>query len=546
MYQRGRPALRAIFCCVFAFSAVAAEQTAPVDANAPVGRIDATRIVTPVNQVITPTGTQVAVPGMRPKALVLSPNGKLLATAGAGGHELVTVSPVTGQILQRVSLPTANTTATEKPKSEKDAELSFTGLVFSPDGSRIYLSNVAGDIKVFTVERDGTVSALTSIPLPKATAPQREQEIPAGLAVSKKGDRLYAALNLSNKLAELDTQTGNVARTWDVGVAPYDVVLANGKAYVSNWGGRRPDADSLTGPAGRGTTVRVDPVRHIASEGSISVIDLQTADAPREIMVGLHSCALALSPSGRYLVVTNAGSDSLSVIDLRTDKVIETICARQDPGDLFGAQPNALAFDRSGKRLYVCNGTQNAVAVFAFDPGESRLLGLIPVGWFPGAVVHDAKRHSLYVANIKDLGPGRVGKSGGREFNTHDYAGSLSITSIPSKQKLAALTRTALESMRYPLLAQAALPPRPNQPPRPIPERVGEPSVFKHVIYIIKENRAYDQVLGDVKEGDGNPDLCIFGENVTPNQHKLVREFAPARQHLLFRRVQRRRPPVER
>ena len=157
--------------------------------------------------------------------------------------------------------------------------------------------------------------------------------------------------------------------------------------------------------------VRVDD-RSIASEGSVSVIDLQICGArlrrsdfgrkgnigarrslaPPEIVTGLHACALALSPNGKYLVVANAGSDTVSVIDTRTDKIVETICARQNPGDLFGAQPNALAFDKSGKTLFVCNGTQNAVAVFQFKPGESKLLGLIPVGWFPGAIVFDARR----------------------------------------------------------------------------------------------------------------------------------------------------------
>ena len=112
------------------------------------------------------------------------------------------------------------------------------------------------------------------MPLPPANAPRRKPEIPAGLAVSRDGKRLYVALNLSNRLAELDAATGKVLRLWDVGVAPYDVVLAGHKAYVSNWGGRRPDADSVTGPAGQGTLVRVDPVRFIASEGSVSVIDL--------------------------------------------------------------------------------------------------------------------------------------------------------------------------------------------------------------------------------------------------------------------------------
>ena len=255
----------------------------------------------------------------------------------------------------------------------KKPQLSFTGLVFSPDGSRIYLANVNGDIKVFGVGRDQNISPLFSIALPPANAPGRTNEIPAGIAVSHDGKKLYVAGNLSNRLLELDAATGKILRTWDVGVAPFDVVLCRNKIYVSNWGGRRPDADSLTGPAGRGTRVRVDE-RSIASEGSVSVIDLNGTNQT-EILTGRHACALALSPDGKFLVAANAGSDTLSVIDTRTDKIVETICARQNPGDLFGAQPDALAFDQPGKKLFVCNGTQNAVAVFQIQARRIQTAG---------------------------------------------------------------------------------------------------------------------------------------------------------------------------
>jgi YVTN family beta-propeller protein len=235
---------------------------------------------------------------------------------------------------------------------------------------------------------------------------------------------------------------------------------------------------------------------------------------------------LVVSPNGRYVVVANAGSDTLSVIDTRTEQIIETICARQNPGDLFGAQPNALAFDASGKTLFACNGTQNAVAVFKFRPGESKLIGLVPVGWFPAALVCDSNHKALCVANLKGFSPGRPHKSAGwREFNSMQWHGSLSLVPIPSARALPALTRTALDNMRYPLLAQAKLPPRAAAAPRAVPERAGEPSLLKHVIYIIKENRTYDQVLGDVAQGNGEPSLCVFGERLTPNQHKLVRDF---------------------
>ncbi len=496
-----------------------------------VGRLGTNRIYTPVNQALTPTGLQLELPGLRPQALALSPNARLLVTAGKT-HQLVVIDPASGQILQRVTLPPRkseeappSSVSEQNLKPSEKGQLSFTGLAFSPDGSRVYMANVEGDIKVFSVDKAGNVSAWGTFPLPRATTKNRTAEIPAGLALSANGKRLYVALNLSNRLAELDANNGTVLRLWDVGFAPYDVVLCGEKAYVSNWGGRLPDPDSVTGPAGQGTRVRVDPIRYIANEGSISIIDFNLSTAVRSLVVGLHATAMSLSPNHRWLVIANSGSDSLTVLDTRTDQIVETISARQNPADLFGAQPDALAFDRRGKRLFVCNASQNAVAVFEFKPGHSKMLGLIPVGWFPGAIVHDSKRNALYVANIKGLGPGRKRSDKPPEFNTHQYHGTVSLVKMPSKRELAVLTRKAQLNMRYPILQQAALPARQGQPARPVPERVGEPSVFKHVVYIIKENRTYDQVLGDMTQGNGDPSLCIFGERVTPNQHKICREF---------------------
>lgn len=549
-----------------------------------VGPAGTNRWYTPANQILTPAGLHVELPGMRPQAIALSPDGKWLATAGKT-HDLVIVDPVTGKVRQRVALP-SDKDQDPAPVSEeilapdKSGQLSFTGLEFSPDGTRLYLANVNGNIKVFSVAPDGNVAGLFTMALPAAVGARRVTEIPSGLAVSADGKRLYVALNLSNRLAELDAADGKVLRLWDVGVAPFDVAVAGDKVYVSNWGGRRPDANSLSGPAGHGTLVRVDPVRHIASEGSVSVIDLNNggasvpasraadgssvasphpenksapAKAPArnakrrgkqlaaplpvargekifpaatEIVTGMHASALAVSPNGRHVVVANTGSDTLSVIDTRTDKIVETIWARQNPGDLFGAQPTALTFDASGKKLFVCNGTQNAVAVIDFKPGKSELLGLIPVGWFPGGIAYDASRRSLYVANIKGIGStAKLAPGDPVKFNSHQYFGTLSLVKAPSSRELKRLTQTALLNMRYGLLQQALLPPRPDQPARPVPERAGEPSLIKHVVYIIKENRTYDQVFGDIKEGNGDPSLCIFGERVTPNQHKLVRDF---------------------
>ncbi len=506
---------------------------------------------TPDNQWVTPAGTLVELPGVRPNALALSPDGRWLVTSGLK-PELLVLDAATGQIRQRVAFPRGAESlgpvselilgANDQPK------LSFTGLTFSPDGRRIYLSDVNGDVKVFRVGATGTVSPEFSIPLPPADKPGRKAEVPTGIAVSPDGKKIYVAGNVANRLFELDAATGRVLRAWDVGNAPYDVALCGDKIYVSNWGGRRPDARCLVGPIGRNGTVRVD-ARSIASEGSVSVIELKAkSGAPREkeeILTGRHACALALSPDKKFLACANAGEDTVSIIDTRRDRVVETLCARQNPADLFGAQPNALAFDASGRKLFVCNGTQNAVAVFQFKPsgrflglfpihryraGNVKMLGLIPVGWFPAGIVYDARRQRIDVANLKDIAPQteRAPKrrgNGAPGYNSKEYYGSLSLVPVPTPQELAADTRTALTDLRYPLLAQAKLPPRPGRPPVPVPERVGEPSVFQHVIYIIKENRTYDQVLGDVAEGNGDPALCVFGERVTPNQHQLVREF---------------------
>jgi YVTN family beta-propeller protein len=502
-----------------------------------VGRRGANRTVLPVNQVVTPLGVQVELPGLRPQALALSPDGSILLTAGKT-PEVVVVDPSTGAVRQRVPLP--KTKGERRASSEnilqpdREGQISYTGLRFAPDGRRAFLSDVNGSVVVFDVERGGTIRVARSIGLPAASAPRRKEEIPAGLAVSPDGARLYVCGNLSNTLLEVAVANGRVLRRLDVGVAPYDVVLTGGKAYVSNWGGRRPRPGELTGPAGRGTLVKVDPVTQVASEGSVTVIDLKSGKARAEIVTGLHASALAVSPDGHHVVCANAASDTLSVIDTRTDAVVETIWAKPSPADLFGAQPNALAFDPAGRTLYVANGTQNAVAVVAFDPEEreSRLSGLLPVGWFPGALVFDAPRRTLHVANIKGHPttprPDETGEEappGAAGFNSHHYHGSLSLVPVPDARDLPALSETVWRNLRRERIAEALLPPRPGQPARAVPERIGEPSLIKHAVYVIKENRTYDQVLGDVEAGNGDPSLCIFGAKVTPNQHRLVREF---------------------
>ena len=248
-------------------------------------------------------------------------------------------------------------------------------------------------------------------------------------------------------------QPARHCRTFAVGVAPYDVLLVGQKAYVSNWGGRRPGKNDLTGPAGRGTVVRVDPVKHIASEGSVSVVDLKTGKTSAEVLTGLHASGLAKTPNDSFVVCCNAAADNLSVIDTEHDKVVATIWTKKNAAELLGAAPNAATFDAKGRRLYVANGSQNAIAVIDFDqsrPSESSLLGMMPVGWYPGAVLVDSFRQQVVCANIKGVPKDAQfdDELGAKGYNSHHYFGSLSLIPIPPDKELPQLSEMVANNMR--------------------------------------------------------------------------------------------------
>src|SRR5581483_6115123 len=328
----------------------------------------------PTGQLLTPAGWQIPLPAMRPQGLALSPDGELLAVAG-NSERLLLLSAKTGETLQTIPLSLVTTEvrtnkttnaapeAVEKIANKTNsttlvsvtntATLSFTGLAFSPEGGQLYLSNSKGTVWTFRLEYERVVGKPRAFSLPETDSPKQRKEIPSGLIVSPDGRRLYVTGNLGNMLYELDSISGLLLRSWETGVAPYDVVLVGNKAYVSNLGGPRPGQKDRTALAGLGMRVRVDS-RDIANEGSVTVIDLQADKVRSEIRVELHPSALAISPNQRYVVVANTGSDTLSVIDTTQDMVVEKISARLTPSDLFGAQPTALAFAPSGRRLFVC------------------------------------------------------------------------------------------------------------------------------------------------------------------------------------------------
>ncbi|MBI2826334.1 MAG: bifunctional YncE family protein/alkaline phosphatase family protein [Planctomycetia bacterium] len=515
-------AVGTIFTIVLAaLSAAAAQQTAapPKDANVKgydqsrVGDAIGGRIVVPTNQVLSPLGRQVAYEG-RPNDLALSPDGRWLGVLGI--QQVLIVDPIAGRIVSRVAHEAG----------------SYAGIVFTPDGRRLLASSFTGRIGVFDVADDGALRARPSIKL-AATKEDLEKVLPIGLAIDRSGKSLWAVLNLHNTVAEIGLADGVIRREIPVGNAPYGVLALPDKLYVTNWAGRMPDADSVTGPAGRGPQVRVDPKRYIASDGSVSVVDLKSGREAKQIVVGLHPSAVIATPDLSHVIVANANSDTVSVIDTARDEVVETISTRPAKDLVFGSSPTALATSADGKTLYVANATNNAVAVIALAPPGSRLLGSFPTGWYPAALVLDHARDALYVANMKGIGSRSVQWKGERRVNdksvygyhSKDYLGTVSLVPLSDVGELAGHTRNVLENNRLTETISALAPPREYAPPRPVPQRHGEPSPIKHVLYIIKENRTYDQVLGDVERGEGSADLCIFGRRVTPNHHKLVDEF---------------------
>ncbi len=538
--QRGAMTARVLACCARVTLMLAAALPARAGAAGQVvtsrptddydrmriGPLENGRIVVPTNQVLSPMGRQVDFAG-RPVDVALSPDGRRLAVLNRSNVLLIDVE--TGEVTDTRELP------------EKGGG-SFKGILFAPGGGRVYASSLRGTIGVFGVQPDGKLQPAAPIRLQR---PDRKEgdaardrsgagnALPAGLALSADGTTLWAALNLRNALGQIELASGRLVREIPVGNAPYDVVLVGRKAYVSNWAGRRPADGVPTGPSGAATPVRVDPKRNIACEGSVSVVDAGEGKTVREVLVGMHASGLAASPDGRYVAVANANSDTVSVLDTQTDEVVETIGTRPAKELLFGSAPNALAFAPDGRRLYVSNGTNNAIAVIDFAPPQSRMLGCFPTGWYPAGLAIDGRGNRVCVANIKGIGSRDAGWKGSRTllgkkvygYNSHDYRGTVSLIPIPADDELPRCTQTVLTNNRLTEAVSSLSPPRAGVAPRPVPQRHGEPSVFRHVIYIIKENRTYDQVFGDMKQGEGDESLCIFGREVTPNQHKLAEEF---------------------
>lgn len=497
------------------------------------------RIVVPTNQILQPAGTQVNIPG-RPVDLLLVNAGRTLIAKNM--RNLVFINAASGQIQQTLALPAAS--------KGLSGAFSAVGLVVT--GSLVLASDSQNAVRVARCRYDGSFQWIDHIPL-KAPA-VGGAAYPTGMALQGKKE-LWVCSSRGNELQLLSLDDGQVKARVPVGVAPYMPVVVGEKVYVSNWGGDRPAKDDPQHKSS-GTSTKTDPRTSVANTGSISVVARVGTEWKRtnSIAVGGHPSGLTASNNGQFVYVANANSDTVSVIDTAKDMVVETINCKPEAALPFGTGSNAVTLSPDGATLYVANGTNNCVAVVELGsmaggppaegrPRPSRVAGLIPTGWYPGAVKLSADGKRLFVANVKGHGSlqsrkveppvKKAGKGDGDDpavpqkkgKNSHDHLGSVSLIDLPDAAALKKYTEAVNVNNRLGYSLAGMEKPRPDAKPLPIPERHGEPSVFEHVIYVIKENRTYDQVFGDMKEGNGDPSLCIFGEAVTPNHHKLAREF---------------------
>jgi YVTN family beta-propeller protein len=421
----------------------------------------------------------------------------------------------------------------------------YSGIIWykSAKGLEIYWSNVSELDRSYLVSAkwDGMKAEFGRY-LEYRTIPPAQLALPNELLIRNESghEYLYVVLNGNNRVIKQDLITGDIIWAIDPGVAPYGIALAAGKLYVTNWAGRHPDGNDKDVAGVPWGSARVDNLKAggATREGSVTVIDPSNGRIIKEIVTGLHPNDIVANKSGSFVYLTNSNSDNVSVINTKTDEISETISVRLQPeiNPFFGDSPNGLCLSADEKSLYVANGMDNAVAIIRLRdtglPGKNTLTksfmaGFIPTGAYPSSVAVSA-RGIMYVTNLEAEGarsglPFSTTKN--LIYNSHDMLASVSVISILGQKTLQAYTDTvvALNSISRALKAREK--PRETVTPKPVPERIGEPSLIKHVVYIIKENRTYDQVLGDMKQGEGDSAICTYGRIITPNTHKLAEEF---------------------
>jgi YVTN family beta-propeller protein len=510
-------------------------------------------------QVINPAGTQVNLGiRVRAKAIAVNPNALThtaavltMGTSLSDGNGAVEIFDTqTGVVLQNY-IPFA-----------QDPSGSYSGIAYSADGKQLVFSQDSSHVTIANVNAKGLLSDDSQVSVPPnnsfiqcfPNSPPAAYanpcgsfyspgtSYPGGLALSPNGKTAYALLNQNDTVTQINlAATPPVQGTQiRVGNAPHSIVInaLGTTAYVSNEGGRAAtEADFQINSAG--TEIVADPFVGAAITGTVSVVDLASMTVKATISTGLHPTGLALD--GIYLLVANTYSDTISVINTLTNQVAWTINVGLPIGipgvgqSAYGAAPNSIAVDAINGVAYVALYNANAIAVVNIAKGATNPVeGLIPVAYAPASVKLDAVANVLIVANDKGIGTRDSFETdwGVTGYNTHQDNGTVSIVPVPSTVNLAAMTNQVYENNHWNLTQniESASGGSPTTPPVAIPAKIGDPSLIKHVFLIVRENRTYDQILGDVAKGNGDPSLAVFGDNatfgpVTPNVHALVQRF---------------------
>ena len=460
---------------------------------------------------LRPVGRQINV-GDFPVNIALHPDGAFAAVmhSGWGQHEVRILDVKSGRPVSQVALDEA-----------------FYGLAWSPDGKKLYASGAGAEVIHAFDFAEGFLFSHRELRLRPAT----ETGVPAGLAVSADGSALYIAELWGQRVEKISTADGHAFWTRPLGAAQHGELS---DAEAERWrAGYDPDS---TFPYTCVTDEKHGRVFvSLWGKSAVLVLDAGTGTELARWPVGAHPNEMVLATDGR-LFVAEANLNSVSVIDTTSGRVTELLTASLFPNSPPGTMPNSVALAPDEKTLFVANANNNDIAAFDIaTAGRAQSLGFIPVGWFPTSVRVTRDGKSLVVANGKGVTslanprgpfPGDARPRNLQEYIATIMQGTVSLISLPDETKRAeqfgAWTKTAYacSPLDEPLAPRGARP-----ADSPIPAKIGDASPIKHVIYVVKENRTYDQIFGDLPEGNGDPHLCLFGEAITPNFHALAREF---------------------